>query len=344
MEIFEYKNDFILENGQVLNGLGIAYQTYGKLNAGKTNVVWICHALTANADAADWWKGVVGNGCVINPEKYFIVSANILGSCYGTTGPLSINSKTGLPYYSDFPAVTIRDMVNAHILLRKHLGIENIFLLMGGSMGGYQALEWSMMEKNVVKNIFLIATSPSESAWGVSVHTAQRLAIEADATWREHRQDAGCRGLKAARAIGILTYRNYTIFQDTQTDPDPEKIDNFKASSYIIYQGDKLTKRFNAYSYWLLTKAMDSHHLARKRGGDLIKTLHEIQQQTLIIGIKSDILCPLDEQRFMAKHMPHADLVEIDSTYGHDGFIIETKQISKHLSKWLEEKAVGNKL
>ena len=341
MKIFEYTNDFTLENGHVLNGLTIAYKTYGKLNAGKSNVVWVCHALTANADAADWWKGVVGEGCVIDPEKYFIVGANILGSCYGTTGPLSNNPKTGLPYYSDFPSVTIRDIVNAHILLRKHLGIENIYLLMGGSMGGYQVLEWSIMEKEVIKNIFLIATSPSESAWGVSVHTAQRLAIEADITWRDHKPDAGSRGLKAARAIGILTYRNYAIFQDKQTDPDPEKIDNFKASSYIIYQGDKLVKRFNAYSYWLLTKSMDSHHLARRRGGDLIKTLNGIEQPTFIIGIKSDILCPLDEQRFMAQHMPHADLVEIDSTYGHDGFIIETQQIGKHLGKWLSERGFG---
>ena len=168
------------------------------------------------------------------------------------------------------------------------------------------------------------------------MHTAQRLAIEADASWRDHKPDAGARGLKAARAIGILTYRNYAIFQDKQTDPDPEKIDDFRASSYIIYQGDKLVKRFNAFSYWLLTKAMDSHHLGRKRGGDLIAALHSIQQKAFIIGIKSDILCPLDEQRFMASHMPNASLVEIDSAYGHDGFIIETKQITTHLGGWLK--------
>lgn len=336
MEMFHYNQDFVLENGKVLCGLDIAYKTYGTLNADKSNVVWICHALTANADPADWWKGVVGNGYIIDPEKYFIVCANILGSCYGTTGPLNINPATNQPYYSDFPSVTIRDMVDANILLRKYLGIDTIYLLMGGSMGGYQALEWSVMEKEVIKNIFLIATSPSESAWGVSVHTAQRLAIEADATWRDYKPDAGSRGLKAARAIGILTYRNYAIFQDKQTDPDPEKIDDFRASSYIIYQGDKLVKRFNAFSYWLLTKAMDSHHLGRKRGGDLIATLQSITQKTLIIGIRSDILCPLDEQRFTAEHMPNASLVEIDSAYGHDGFIIETKQISAHLSKWLQ--------
>ncbi len=337
MQFYNYTEDFILENGKHLSGLTIAFKTHGKLNADKNNVVWVCHALTANADAADWWKGLVGEGCIIDPEKYFIVGANMLGSCYGTTGPLSINPKTNQPYYSDFPSVTIRDMVHAHILLRKHLGIENVFLLMGGSMGGYQVLEWSMMEKNIIQNIFLIATSPSESAWGVAVHTAQRLAIEADSTWLEHKPDAGSMGLKAARAIGMLTYRNYGIYQEKQTDPDPEKIDGFKVSSYIIYQGDKLVKRFNAYCYWLLTKSMDSHHLGRKRGGDLIKALQSINQKTLIIGIKSDILCPLDEQRFMATHLPNADLIEIDSAYGHDGFIIETKQITEHLSKWLNQ-------
>lgn len=337
MEFFNYNEDFVLENGKTLQGITIAYQTHGQLNADGSNVVWVCHALTANADPADWWKGLVGKDCIINPDEHFIIGANILGSCYGTTGPLSINPKTNQPYYSDFPSITIRDMVNAHILLRQHLGIKHIYLLIGGSMGGYQVLEWAMMEKEMIKNIFLIATSPSESAWGVAVHTAQRLAIEADATWMEHRPDAGSKGLKAARAIGMLTYRNYGIYQEKQTDPDPEKIDDFRVSSYIIYQGDKLVKRFNAYSYWLLTKAMDSHHLGRKRGGDLIKALESITQPTFIIGIHSDILCPLDEQRFMVQHMPNATLMEIDSAYGHDGFIIETKQITEHLSVWLKK-------
>lgn len=337
MNFFDHNTDFTLENGTVLPSMSIAYDTYGKLNEAKNNVVWVCHALTASSDAADWWKGLVGEGCLINPDKYFIVCANMLGSCYGSTGPTSINPVTGVVYYSDFPKVTIRDIVQANILLRKHLGIDQIHLLMGGSMGGYQVLEWSVMEKELIKKLFLIATSPSESAWGVAVHTAQRLAIEADYTWKDHAADAGARGLKAARAIGMLTYRNYGTFQDKQTDPDPEKIDDFKASSYLNYQGDKLVKRFNAYSYWLLTKAMDSHHLGRGRGGDLIKVLQSIQQPTLIIGIRSDILCPLDEQRFMADHIPDTRFIEIDSAYGHDGFIIETAQITKFLGEWLKD-------
>ena len=335
MKFFDHPEAFTLESGAVLPTIRIAYDTYGTLNAAKDNVVWVCHALTANSDAADWWKGLIGQGCLIDPSRYFIVCANMLGSCYGSTGPASVNPFTGSPYYSAFPLVTIRDMVQANILLRKHLGIDTIHLLMGGSMGGYQALEWSVMEREVIQKLFLIATSPSESAWGVAVHTAQRLAIEADNSWKDHSSSAGAKGLKAARAIGMLTYRNYSTFQEKQTDPDPEKIDDFKASSYLNYQGDKLVKRFNAYSYWLLTKSMDSHHLGRGRGGDLIKVLASIQQPTLVMGIRSDILCPLDEQRFMAEHMPHTSLVEIDSAYGHDGFIIETQQITEYLGGWL---------
>lgn len=334
LKYLEYQQPFRLESGAELPSLTIAYHTYGDPNRGLP-VVWVCHALTASADCADWWKGLVGEGCLLNPDQYYIVCANILGSCYGTTGPLSVNPATGKPYYSSFPNITIRDMVRAHMLLRQELGIEQIDLLVGGSMGGYQVLEWLYMEPTIIKRSFLIATSPSESAWGVAVHTAQRLAIEADPTWRDHTPSAGAAGLKAARAIGMLTYRNYAIFQEAQTDPDPEKIDDFRASSYISYQGDKLVKRFNAYSYWLLTKAMDSHHLGRGRGGDLIATLQTITQPIFIMAIRSDILCPPDEQRFMHTHLPNATLVEIDSTYGHDGFIIETGQITEHLRKWV---------
>lgn len=335
MQQFEYTGHFELENGQVLPGITIAYTQWGKPNADQSNVVWVCHALTANSDPSEWWKGLVGEGFLLDPQKYCIIGANILGSCYGSTGPLSTNPATGLPYYSDFPSVTIRDMVQAHVLLRQHLGIHKIALLMGGSMGGYQVLEWAVMEPQVIQKLFLIATSASESAWGVAVHTAQRMAIEADATWHHHQPDAGAKGLKAARAIGMLTYRNYNTFQEKQTDPDPEKTDGFKASSYLQYQGEKLVKRFNAYAYWILTKAMDSHHLGRGRGGELIAVLQTIQQPTLIMAIRSDILCPPDEQAFMAAHMPHAQLVEIDSTYGHDGFIIETEQITQHLSAFM---------
>lgn len=335
MKLFHYNKPFELENGTILPEVTITYHSYGKLNEDKSNVIWICHALTANSDAEAWWPGVVGEKGFADPSKYFIVCANILGSCYGSTGPLTIDSRTNKPYYSNFPTVTIRDMVNAHILLRQHLGIEKIHLLMGGSMGGYQALEWCAMENNVIQNLFVVGTSATESAWGIAVHTSQRLAIEADATWKDHDKNAGQKGLKAARAIGVITYRNYGILVDKQTDPDSEKLDNYKASSYINYQGDKLVTRFNAYSYWLLTKSMDSHHLGRGRGGHPEKVLQQFKQKALIIGITTDILCPLHEQEYLAEHIPNSTLLKIDSPYGHDGFITEAKNISKALTQWM---------
>ena len=335
MQIFTYSEPFNLENGAILPQINIAYHTYGKLNSDKSNVIWVCHALTANSDAEAWWPGVIGEKGFVDPSKYFIVCANIVGSCYGSTGPLTTDPFTNKPYFSTFPMVTIRDMVNAHILLRKHLGIDKIHLLMGGSMGGYQVLEWSAVENDLIQNLFLVGTSATESAWGIAVHTSQRLAIEADATWNSNTPDGGQRGLKAARAIGVITYRNYGILVDKQTDPDPEKLDNYKASSYINYQGNKLVSRFNAYSYWLLTKSMDSHHLGRGRGGRPEKVLQEFKQKTLIIGITTDILCPLHEQEFLAEHISNSTLIKIDSPYGHDGFITEATKISKALKDWL---------
>ena len=324
---FTYRQPIKLENGQTLQTLDVVYHTYGTLNADKSNVVWFCHALTANSDVSDWWNSLVGEGKTYDPANYFIVCANIIGSCYGSSGPLSINPEKEKPFFSSFPQVTIRDMVQAHIILRKHLGIEKINTIIGGSMGGYQAIEWALTEPSIFDNLVLVATGAQESAWGIAIHTAQRLAIETDLTWKEHTQTAGAIGLKAARAIGMLTYRNYDAFVKTQTD-DEHKLDNFKASSYINYQGEKLVKRFNAYSYWVLTKSMDSHNIARNRG-KLEDVLKSIKTKTTIIGISSDFLCPIAEQKIMAQHIPNSKFIEIDSPYGHDGFLIEGKLIGE---------------
>jgi len=328
---FTYRQPLKLENGQTLQTLDVVYHTYGTLHADKSNVVWFCHALTANSDVSDWWNSLVGKDKKYDPANYFIICANIIGSCYGSSGPLSTNPETQKPFYSSFPQVTIRDMVQAHIILRKHLGIEKINTIIGGSMGGYQVLEWVLSEPAIFDNMVLVATGAQESAWGIAIHTAQRLAIETDLTWKEHDQNAGAIGLKAARAIGMLTYRNYEAFVKTQTDEE-HKLDNFKASSYINYQGEKLVKRFNAYSYWILTKAMDSHNIGRNRK-KLEDALKSIQTKTLIIGISSDHLCPLAEQKIMAQYIPDSKFVEIDSPYGHDGFLIEGKLIGEAISK-----------
>jgi homoserine O-acetyltransferase len=331
-EKYIYPQALTLESGEALQQVEIAYHTYGSLNAAKDNVVWFCHALTANSDVLDWWNSLCGEGKTYDPAKYFIVCANILGSCYGSSGPLSTDPSTAKPYFSSFPNITIRDMVQAHILLRKHLGLEKINTLAGGSMGGYQVLEWALAEPTVIDKLLLVATGAKESAWGIAVHTAQRLAIELDATWQDKNPQAGAGGLKTARAIGMLTYRNYEAFASTQEDEE-HKLDDFKASSYIHYQGDKLVKRFNAYSYWLLSKAMDSHNVSRNRG-KLAEVLQNIKIKTLVIGISTDQLCPVSQQQYLAKHMPHARFEEIDSPYGHDGFLIEGAKIGTLVRDW----------
>ncbi len=335
VELFKSSQPFTTENGKTLPALELAYCTYGTFTPGKSKVVWICHALTASADCADWWPDLVGDGKAINPDDYFIVCMNIPSSCYGSSGPMSVNAATGEPYYGDFPLFTVRDIVRAEILLREHLGIETIHLLLGGSMGGYQCVEWALAEPERVEHLALAATGARESAWGIAIHTAQRLAIEADPTFGEQRRDAGANGLKAARAIGMLTYRNYRAFVNTQTDDD-DRAENFRAESYIRYQGEKLVKRFNAYSYWLLTKTMDSHNVARGRG-KMEDVLKKVQAKTICIGISSDMLCPVNEQQLLAAHIPGAKYVEIDSPFGHDGFLVEGKKIGEILREFLGE-------
>ncbi|MEO6882991.1 MAG: homoserine O-acetyltransferase [Bacteroidia bacterium] len=331
---FFSEENFLLESGEILPQLEITYHTYGTLNADKSNVVWICHALTANSDAADWWHILVGEKKIFDPEKYFIVCANILGSCYGSSGPLSIDPKTEKKFFSAFPRITIRDMIQAHIVLRKKLGIEKIHALIGGSMGGYQAMEWMFTESLIFENCILIATSAKESAWGIAIHTAQRMAIETDTTWKNNSENAGKQGLKTARAIGMLTYRNYEAYVKMQTD-ESENHDALKASSYILYQGEKLANRFNTYSYWLLTKGMDSHNLARGRG-KMKTVLNTLKTKTLVIGISEDLLCPVAEQKFLAKHLANATYQEIHSLYGHDGFLIEESSLTEVIRDFLK--------
>lgn len=329
---FTLNGEFATETGVTLPSLTLHYCTDGEYAAGKSKVAWVCHALTASADCEEWWPELIGKNKAISPDEYFIICVNIPSSCYGSTGPLSFNPDTGEKYHGTFPFFTIRDMVRSFIALRKHLGIDKIDLLIGGSMGGYQCLEWAIMEPELIRNLVLVATGARESAWGIAIHTAQRLAIESDISFGEAFDMAGARGLKAARAIGMLTYRNYDAFVKTQSDTE-HRLDNFKATSYINYQGDKLVNRFNAYSYWLLTKTMDAHNVARDRG-DATEVLKLIKAKTLCIGISSDILCPVPEQKFMAEYIPGAQFVEIDSPFGHDGFLVEGHRIGQVIASW----------
>lgn len=340
IQIYRHAGAFELESGESLPELQIGYHTYGKLNAAKDNVVWICHALTANSDVFDWWKGFVGEGCFFNPDEHFIICANVLGSAYGTTNPLSINPATGRPYYLTFPQYTTRDMVNAHRLLAEQLGIEHIRILLGGSLGGQQALEWSIIEPNRIQQLILIATNAKHSPWGIAFNESQRLALSADSSFNNGTPDGGGAGLKAARSMALLSYRGYKAYNITQHEEDESKIDNYRASSYQNYQGQKLVNRFNAYSYWYLTKVMDSHHAGRNRGG-LEKALSTIKAQTLVIGIKSDILFPVEEQQYLFQHIPKAAYSEFDTFYAHDGFLIETETLTKIISSFLKTDVRG---
>lgn len=335
-DIFHVDNPITLESGKVVPKYQLAYTTYGKLNSQKDNVVWIFHALTANSKPVEWWPGLVGEGKLFDPGKYFIICVNMPGSCYGSTGPLDKNPESGEIYYHDFPFFTPRDMIRSYQPLRQFLGIEKIKIGIGGSMGGQQLLEWAIEEPDLFENIFPIATNARHSAWGIAFNASQRMSIEADSTWKEKNADAGMEGMKAARSIALISYRHYETYHASQSEHHIDKIENYKSESYQKYQGEKLGKRFNAFSYYFLSKGMDSHNVGRGRGS-IENALQRIKAKTTAIGITTDILFPVNEQQFIAENVPGARFLSIDSLYGHDGFLLEYEQIEKIITDSLEK-------
>ena len=337
-DIFHADKSLTLESGSILPTYHLAYTTYGKLNNAKDNVVWIFHALTANSEAAEWWPGLVGEEKLFDPEKYFIVCVNMPGSCYGSTGPLDKNPQTGEIYYHDFPFFTPRDMIRSYQPLKEFLGIEKIKIGIGGSMGGQQLLEWAIEEPDLFETIFPIATNARHSAWGIAFNASQRMSIEADGTWKEKNPRAGMEGMKAARSIALISYRHYETYHASQSEHHIDKIENYKSESYQKYQGEKLGKRFNAFSYYFLSKGMDSHNVGRGRGS-IENALHNIKAKTCAIGITTDILFPANEQQFIAENIDGAEFFTINSLYGHDGFLLEYEQIEKIIKEALEKVA-----
>ncbi|MEQ9426349.1 MAG: homoserine O-acetyltransferase [Cyclobacteriaceae bacterium] len=325
---------FQLESGATLPEVTLAYSTFGELSPNRDNVIWVCHALTGGSNVKEWWPEIIGKGCLFDPTHHFIICANMLGGCYGSTGPLSINPKSGSEYFHDFPFITNRDIVNAFDLLRKHLNIERVKIITGGSMGGQQAIEWCVIQPGVFENLVALATNARHSPWGIAFNESQRMAIEADTTWSLNEDKAGMKGMEAARAMGMMSYRCYASYELKQTDSNDPK-DNFKASSYQKYQGEKLTKRFNAYTYWTLSKAMDSHNIGRNRGG-FEKALAQIKARSLFIGIDSDLLFPIQEQQLLNTLTPKSELEIVTSKFGHDGFLIEMDEISAIIKKHLD--------
>jgi homoserine O-acetyltransferase/O-succinyltransferase len=403
-QIFRHPDAFTLESGRVLQGYHLAYHTYGMLSPDRDNTVWVFHALTANSDPEAWWPGLVGPGCFIDPAQYFIVCVNMPGSCYGSIGPLEEMPGLGRLFYHDFPFFTIRDMVRAYRPLRDALGIRRIKIGIGGSMGGQQLLEWAIDEPDGFEYIFPIATNAWQSAWGKAFNESQRWCIEADPSWKEESPSAGVEGMKIARSVALLSYRSYHTYDLFQSDEDPGVISDHKASSYQHYQGEKLARRFNAFSYYQLSRSMDSHHVGRHAasagasgipaapgavprtpdasratgapsaanasaapanpripaipdayrspatpgppgsvedhdaaaaGLRAAKALARIRAKTLVIGLKSDLLFPLTEQQFLARHIPWARFIAIDSVYGHDGFLLEAEAIGRAAKEFL---------
>lgn len=326
---------FHLELGDQFSELQIAYHTYGTLNDKADNVIWVFHALTASSKIEDWWVGAFGTHRILDTDKHYVVCANLIGSCYSTTGPLDMNPETGEKYYHDFPFVTIRDQVKAFQLLKRHLGIRKIFMGVGGSMGACHALEWAIEEPDLFENLYLSVCSAKESSWGKAIHTAHRMAIEGDQSWKERRDDAGINGMKAARAIGMVIYRNYLCYEEFQPDEN-DTLTEFRSASYQRYQGEKLANRFNAFSYYRLLDSLDTHNVGRDRGG-IKNALKNINSKTVIVNINTDLLYPAIEQKNIVDAIPDAIYESIESLYGHDGFLVETEKLTdlyiKHFVK-----------
>lgn len=333
-QFYHSTDPFTLESGDILPELTVAYHTYGSLNEKKDNAVWVMHGLTANSDVADWWPGTVGPGLFLDPDKYFIVCANVIGSCYGSTGPSSINPLAGKPWCGDFPRVSIRDMVNAHRRLASHLGIERIHELIGVSLGGFQAIEWTVSDPDIAENVMFCATDACCSPWLAAFNQTMYMAIKTDPTYGEPSLTAARNGLATARAIALISYRGPYAYNMSQKDSE-DKPDPFfhRVQTYQEYQGKKLCDRFDVYSYMRICESSDSHDVGRGRGG-VKNALSRIKANPLVVGITSDILFPPSTQKALADNIPGARYEEMPSNFAHDGFLIEHRQLNEIMHRW----------
>lgn len=321
-----FLDDFRFEAGGHLDRVKVVYHT-SRVRRGR--VIWICHALTANSDPRDWWPEMVGPGCFFDPDKDFIVCVNMLASPYGSSGPASVNPDTDMPYFFDFPAVTVRDMVAAMAAVRCTLGISRIDLLVGSSIGGFQAVEWAVTEPELFERAAFIATSPRVSPYLSAGIETQRMALEADPTFRQAAAlSGGTAGLRCARAQALVSYRSFEGYGLTQAEPDEDTLFASRAASYERYQGEKLVRRgFDAYSYYYLCNAVDSHNVGRGRGG-VAEALGRIRAETVVASIDSDGIFPPREIEGWAPLIPGAVYKRLTSAFGHDGFLLETKQLT----------------
>jgi homoserine O-acetyltransferase len=335
-KIHTFKTSFTSESGAEIKNPEIAYRSWGKLNSARDNVVFICHALTGNTDADIWFGGLIGDDKSINPNEHFIICTNILGSCYGSTGPTSIHPDTGKPWQADFPEITIRDIVRFNQKLLDELEITGVELVVGGSLGGMTALEFTLMDDRV-QSAALLAMGKAHSPWAIGISQAQRLAIYADENWNDgfYSEDAPpAKGLAAARAMAMITYRTPDNYDDKFSREMNSGKNVYQVESYLNYQGKKLVDRFDANSYITLTKAMDSHDISRNRG-QFQDVLGNLNKPILIVGFTSDKLYPISEQKELATLLPNSTFAELNSPYGHDAFLIEFDQLNVQLNSFI---------
>ncbi len=345
--------------GKKLGPITVAYETYGKLNKDKSNAILICHALTGSAHAAGWhkkgdrkpgwWNNAIGPGKMFDTNKYFVISSNCIGGCKGTTGPSSENPKTGLPYALSFPIFTIKDMVNVQKALIDHLGIKKLLSVVGGSMGGMQAIKWALLYPKIVKTAIVIAACAKLTPQGIAFNAAGRHAIISDPNWNNgnyYGSDEPTRGLAVARMIGHITYLSdksmHTKFGrrlQEKKDYGYDFTTDFQVESYLDYQGRKFVERFDANSYLYMTKAVDYFDL-EKDYGSLEKAFQNVLSKFLIISFTSDWLFPTYQSKEIVNALIHngkeVTFTEIESGYGHDAFLLEVGKLYDLISNFLK--------
>jgi len=358
IEFAHYPDEFILENGDKLGPITVAYETYGKLNPQRTNAILLLHALSGDAHAAGfhkgdekpgWWDEMIGPGKGFDTDKYFVICSNVLGGCKGTTGPSSINPKTGKHYGFDFPVISISDMVKVQKHLIDHLKIDQLLSVAGGSMGGMQALEWIAAYPDKVKSAMVIASATRHSPQQIAFNEVGRQAIMADPHWRGGHYYGGhlpAKGLSVARMIGHITYMSETSMAEKfgrrhGQNGKPHKFSNgFEVEEYLHNRGDNFIKRFDPNTYLYITKAIDTFDVSR--GKPLYDVFKGIKTKILVIAFKSDWLYPASQSREIVRACKVAGIdttyCEVDSTYGHDAFLLEVEE-ETHLVKHFLRKA-----
>lgn len=328
--------EFALESGSGLPRASLRYAIYGKLNEARDNAILVCHALTGSARVADWWPELFRDGHPLDTSKHCVIGINVLGSCYGSTGPTSINPATGKTYGAEFPVVSIRDIVRAQAQLIEHLGIRQLRAVLGGSIGGMQALRWAIDFPDRVLGCFSVGAAPL-SAMGLALNHLQREIIRLDPAWNQGKYDAAhppMRGLALARGLATCTYKSAALFEERfHRNPDraggnpvQSHADYYDVAGYLNYQGRIFNDRFDANSYLVISRAMDSFDLTRGYANETA-ALERIQARVLLVGISSDWLFPPEDVRNLAERMQNANAVcnyiELHSHHGHDAFLAE---------------------